>query len=53
MDEGKIVLGGCCITDNDPQFQCNNCHAKIFDDGSFEFDKEFEELIAIAFNLFN
>ena len=22
----KIVLGGCLITDNDPQWECNSCH---------------------------
>ena len=22
----KIVLGGCIITDNDPQWECNSCH---------------------------
>lgn len=22
----NIVLGGCIITDNDPQWECNSCH---------------------------
>lgn len=23
--EGKIALGGCCVTDHDPQKQCKAC----------------------------
>ena len=23
--EGKIALGGCCVTDNDPQKRCKAC----------------------------
>ena len=26
MKKKKIVLGGCIITDNDPQWECNSCH---------------------------
>lgn len=25
LNEGKVVLGGCCVTDNDPKWHCNNC----------------------------
>lgn len=25
LDEGSIVLGGCCITGDDPEWRCNNC----------------------------
>lgn len=25
MDNGEIVLGGCCTTLNDPQMHCNDC----------------------------
>ena len=25
LDKGKIVLGGCCVTDEDPDRHCNNC----------------------------
>jgi hypothetical protein len=24
-EEGKIKLGGCCITDSDPEYYCKNC----------------------------
>lgn len=34
IENGKIVLGGCCITDNDPQWQCGECNTKIYPDGS-------------------
>jgi len=27
---GKIVLGGCEVTDDDPSWQCLDCKAKIF-----------------------
>ena len=23
--EGKIHLGGCCITDSDPEYHCDDC----------------------------
>ena len=23
--KGKVVLGGCCITGNDPEFHCKSC----------------------------
>jgi hypothetical protein len=23
----KVVLGGCCVTDHDPAWQCNSCAA--------------------------
>jgi len=26
IDEGKIVLGGCLVTDHDPKWECNSCH---------------------------
>ncbi len=25
MDSGRIFIGGCCISDNDPQWHCNEC----------------------------
>jgi hypothetical protein len=43
-DEGKIVFGGCCISDNDPDYKCIDCNALIFKDtGKFIFsiDDEF------------
>lgn len=41
MKEGKIVLGGCCITDNDPDYQCLDCNALIFKNtGKFKISDE-------------
>ena len=28
--EGKVVLGGCCITDDDPAWKCADCGKKIY-----------------------
>ena len=28
LDEKKIVLGGCIVTDHDPKWECNGCHAR-------------------------
>jgi hypothetical protein len=25
LDNNKIVLGGCCVSDNDPKWECNDC----------------------------
>ena len=25
IDKGKVVLGGCCVTDDDPDRHCNDC----------------------------
>jgi len=30
VEEGKIVLGGCCITNDDPSWQCAGCGVKIY-----------------------
>jgi hypothetical protein len=29
-DNGKIILGGCVITDNDPDWQCLDCGMKFY-----------------------
>lgn len=29
MDEGRVVLGGCCITGDDPAWRCVVCGASI------------------------
>ncbi|HLA12706.1 MAG TPA: hypothetical protein VJ023_19125 [Pyrinomonadaceae bacterium] len=29
VDEGKIVLGGCVVTDFDPKWQCVDCGETI------------------------
>ena len=28
-EEGKIVLGGCCVSNDDPSWQCVNCNTLI------------------------
>jgi hypothetical protein len=30
ISEGKVFLGGCCITENDPDWQCSECHMQFF-----------------------
>jgi len=25
LDKGDIVLGGCCVTENDPEWHCKDC----------------------------
>jgi len=30
MDEGRITLGGCCIGDEDPAWECTRCGLQIF-----------------------
>jgi hypothetical protein len=27
---GKIILGGCCVTEDDPLWECTNCHTKFW-----------------------
>ena len=50
LEEKKIVLGGCCVTDNDPKYECNDCNhqwgdAKHNDEldniDSFDYDQGF------------
>jgi hypothetical protein len=26
IEKKEIVLGGCCVTDNDPKWECNDCN---------------------------
>ena len=33
MKEGRIVLGGCCISDDDPKWQCADCDIRIYKKG--------------------
>jgi ADP-ribosyl-[dinitrogen reductase] hydrolase len=33
MDAGRIVLGGCCVTDDDPVWKCADCEAEIHRSG--------------------
>ena len=30
LHENKIILGGCCISDNDPTWECADCYVKIW-----------------------
>lgn len=39
ISEEKIVLGGCCISDDDPDYQCVECGVLIFSKtGKFYFE---------------
>lgn len=29
-EEKKIVFGGCCISENNPTWQCTNCYVEIW-----------------------
>ena len=29
-EAGKVVLGGCCVTDSDPSWECTGCAAQIY-----------------------
>jgi hypothetical protein len=44
MDAGKIVLGGCCVSADDPSWTCIDCGARIHKDytGSEEDLSEFD-----------
>ena len=26
LDKNEVVLGGCIVTDHDPEWECNSCH---------------------------
>ncbi len=28
--DGEVVLGGCCVSDRDPSWQCRNCGTQIY-----------------------
>lgn len=30
MAEGRVVLGGCCVTDDDPSWQCVDCGEQMW-----------------------
>jgi NAD-dependent SIR2 family protein deacetylase len=30
VKEGRIVVGGCCITGDDPAWQCADCGQQVF-----------------------
>jgi len=33
VDAGKIVLGGCCVTDDDPAWRCVACKTEMYREG--------------------
>ena len=39
LGTNEIVLGGCLITDHDPQWECNDCHHKWGEAEHNESDK--------------
>ena len=45
LDQNKIILGGCCVSGNDPQFSCNNCNHRWGNSenntDSFDFEQGF------------
>jgi len=46
IDNKKIMLGGCMVTDHDPKWECTSCHhrwGERDDDAidSFDFDQGF------------
>jgi len=44
-EEGKIKLGGCCITDLDPEYYCKDCENEW--DRQTSVDKAYNEIIGI------
>lgn len=30
LDAETVVLGGCCVTDDDPEWQCSACDTRIY-----------------------
>jgi len=30
LNSGRIALGGCCVTDEDPKWQCVECKTEIY-----------------------
>jgi hypothetical protein len=30
LESGRIILGGCCISDTDPAWQCLACETVVF-----------------------
>ena len=45
VDEKKIVFGGCCVSENDPKWECTDCHHRWGSDSedtdSFDYDQGF------------
>ncbi len=50
ITESKIVLGGCSVTDDDPDFHFVGCQALIYcKSGKFYFDESDRELYFLRF----
>lgn len=32
LQENKIILGGCCVSEDEPTWQCTDCYAEIWSD---------------------
>ena len=32
VEENKIVFGGCCVSNDDPAWECADCYVKIWSD---------------------
>ncbi len=32
LHENKIILGGCCVSENDPTWKCTDCYVEIWSD---------------------
>ncbi len=49
LEKKEIVLGGCLVSNNDPKWECNNCHHRWNKNSnnnsnktdSFDFDQGF------------
>ena len=31
MNEGKVIIGGCCLSPDDPTWECSNCNQQIWE----------------------
>jgi len=38
MDEGKITLGGCCVSLDDPPWECADCGSKFYKKLGIDFE---------------
>ena len=30
LERGEIILGGCCISGDDPTWECSSCHSQFW-----------------------
>ncbi len=30
VDSGRLIVGGCCVTDDDPKWECKSCGQQIY-----------------------